>query len=77
MPVASDLVKLNNSIKDVTQFWTIFDAPIPIVTHFISKALVTKILPLKTVTSFMDDPLIDTQQFQNIFKISSLLFLSI
>ena len=48
-------------IHDVTQFWTFFS---PIVTLFITKAFVLPSQnpwppPLKTVTSFMDDPLVN------------------
>ena len=51
-----------SSINDVTQFWTIVDPPPPIVTRFITKALVLSPQnprpppPPNTVTSYKDDP---------------------
>ena len=53
---------LGSSINDITQFWTIFDPPLPIITRFITKALELlsqnfwPLPPPKTVISFIDDP---------------------
>ncbi len=51
-----------SSINDVTQFWRFFYPTPPIVTRFITEALVLLSqnpwpFPPKTVTSFMDVPL--------------------